>query len=124
MSKILKFANDNHWYIIGLTAAICLSLWLYGCESEVKSMIDPNKKVNRAELELESEYLIGQLRIKLTDLDKQDEIKIMLLEQAMIFGSTGTFNPAGLLNTIVSIGAISFGLNRNQKLKKVIKDTA
>lgn len=123
MSKILKFANDNHWYIIAIVLSICVSLWIYGCQSEVKSMMDPTKKVNREELKLESNYLIGQLQIKLADLDKQDEIKILLLEQAMIFGSGGKFNPAGLLNTVVSIGAISFGLNRNQKLKKIVKDT-
>ena len=123
MTKVLRFFNDNHWYVIAVIIAASISIWLYGCDSQVPSMMDPAKKINRAELELESDYLIGQVKMKLADLDKQDEIKILMLEQALIFGESGTFNPAGLLNTLISIGAISFGLNRNQKLRTITKNT-
>lgn len=119
MKKILSFLNEQHWYVIATVIAIGLFVWLYGCQSEVASMLDPAKKVSRAELELESDFLIGQIKVKLAALDKQDELKMVLLEQLTIFGTTGTFNPTGLLNALISIGAISFGLNRNQKLKKL-----
>lgn len=117
MLKLLKALNDNHWYLIAGAIAITLFVWLYGCQSSVRSMIDPTKSVTRDELQLEADYLIGQIKVKMTDLDKQDEIKTLLLEQAAIFGQTGTFNPTGLMNTCISIGAIAFGLDRNRKYK-------
>ena len=122
IKKILKFCNDNHWFIIGAACIIGMIFWLYGCESQVSSMIDPGKKINRQELQLETDYIIGQAKVKLADLDKQDELKKLILDQAAIFGQSGSFNPMGLLNTIVSIGAISFGLNRNQKLNDLQKN--
>lgn len=97
-------------------------IWAFGCESTVVSMMDPTKKITRAELELESDYLIGRLKCKLNELDKQDEIKQLMIDQANIFATTGTFNPTGLLNTGISIAAIAFGLDRNRKLKIAVKE--
>ena len=121
MKKLLTALNENHWYLIAAAIICALLIWTYGCESQVYSIIDPAKKVTRAELELETDYIIGQARLRLEDLDKQDEIKRLVLEQAAIFGTTGNFNPTGLLNTCISIAAIAFGLDRNKKLKDAHK---
>lgn len=123
MATLLKFCNDNHWFLIGGACIAAMTFWIYGCQSTVTSMIDPNQKINREQLQLETDYIIGQAKVKLQDLDRQDELKQLILDQAAIFGTTGTFNPMGLLNTLISIGAISFGLNRNQKLNALQKNT-
>lgn len=123
MATLLKFCNDNHWFLIGGACIAAMTFWIYGCQSTVTSMIDPNQKINREQLILETDYIIGQAKVKLQDLDRQDELKQLILDQAAIFGTTGTFNPMGLLNTLISIGAISFGLNRNQKLNALQKNT-
>lgn len=117
MKNLFKLLNENHWYMIGAIAICGLLFWIYGCQSEVYSLIDPEQKVNRAGLQIEVDYLLGRARVKLEDLDQQDEIKRLLLEQAAIFATTGTFNPMGLLNTVITIGAVAFGLDRNKKLK-------
>ena len=116
IKKILSWTNENHWYIIAAIILCAILIWIYGCQSTVTSMMDPDKKINRDELKLETDYLIGQMQVKLADLDRQDEIKRLLLEQASIIATTGTFNPIGLINMALTIGAIAFGLNRNQKL--------
>ena len=121
MKKFMHYMNENHWYIIAAIVICFILIWLFGCESQVQSMITPNKQVTRPQLQLESEFLLGQVRLKLADLDKQDEIKKLILDQAAIFSQSGTLNYTGLLNTIVSIGAISFGMNRNQKLNALAK---
>jgi hypothetical protein len=121
LKTILKFLNDNHWTIIGISAICGLLLWIYGCQSTVPSMLNPSKRVTRAELKLESDFLLGQVQVKLADLDNQDALKQLILDQAALFGQTGTFNPMGLLNTAISIGAISWGLNRNQKVNALTK---
>jgi hypothetical protein len=116
MAKFFHWMNENHWYIIATIIICAFILWLFGCQSQVKSMVYPERMVNRSELKAESDYLIATIQSRVENLDDQDAIKRLILEQATIFGTTGTFNPLGLLNTIVSIGAISFGLNRNQKV--------
>lgn len=123
MKNFLQWTNENHWYIIAAIVICALLVWLYGCESQVVSMLDKNIKVNRTELQNESDYILGQVKAKLEDLDKQDEIKRLILEQASMFATTGTFNPLGLLNAMISIGAIAFGLNRNQKVNTLLKTT-
>jgi len=122
VKNVLKFLNDNHWYVIAVLLCSALVLWIYGCDSTVPSIIDPTKQVNRWELEAEADYLIGQLNAKLVTLDRQDEVKRLLLDQAVMFSQTGTFNPLGLVNLLATVGAVSFGLDRNRRYS-VIKKT-
>lgn len=117
MNTILKWLNEQHWYIVAICIIAAAIFWTYGCESQVTSMINPPEKINRAGLQNELDYLIGQVEVKVADLDKQDEIKQALLDSANLMASTGTINPSGLINLAACIGAISFGLNRNQKYK-------
>lgn len=122
MKAFLKFANDNHWYLIGIVLISIAIFWTYGCESEVESMLDPTKTVNRHMLEAELDYLIADVENKVADLNRQDEIKQALLDSVNILGTTGNINPSGLLNLVATIGAITFGLNRNQKVKALKKN--
>lgn len=85
--------------------------------------MQPEKMINRAELQLELDYLIGQAQVKFLALDKQDEIKQTLLDAANVISSTGQINPSGLLNITATIVAISFGLNRNKALQNANKKT-
>lgn len=119
MHGILKFLNDNHWYLIAGCLAAGLFFWTYGCVSTTESLVKPGTKVNRAELQNELTYLIGLANSRGEDLDRQDQVKQAILDAGNIISQTGNFNPSGLLNLMATIGAISFGLNRNQKLKKI-----
>lgn len=119
MQKILNWLNDNHWYLVAIVIIAGTIFWTYGCESTTVSLLDPNQKINRAGLQNEIDYILGQAEIKAADLDRQDEIKQALLDAVNVIGTTGQVNPSGLLSLAATIGAISFGLNRNQKLKKL-----
>jgi len=122
MKALLSWLNEQHWYIIATIVIAVAIFWTYGCESQVTSMLDPNQKVNRMGLQNELNYLVGQVEVKVADLDKQDEIKQALLDAANVIGTTGSINPSGLINLAACIGAIGFGLNRNQKLKSLTTD--
>jgi uncharacterized membrane protein len=123
MKTILKFLNENHWYIIAAIAISGIAFMVYGCESTVTSLVDPIRKVNRLELQNELNYFVGMAKARDAELDRKDETKQALLDAFNIIGKEGTINPSGLLNLAGTIGAISFGLNRNQKLKNVSKKT-
>lgn len=123
MNKFLTWLNEQHWYIVALIVIGGLIFWIYGCESQTKSLIHPEEKVNRLELTAEMEYLAGIADARIADLDKQDEIKQAFLEALVVVGQGGQFNVAGLVNLAATIGAISWGLNRNQKLKKALNSS-
>lgn len=123
LTTVLKFCNENHWYIIAGIFLSGLFFWGYGCESEVCSLINPDQKVNRLELENEVRYIVGKADALKVDLDKQDAIKQQLLDAANVIGSGGNINPSGLLNLVASIGGISFGLSQRQKYNAVKKTT-
>lgn len=115
MKKALKFLNENHHYVIAAIILLLACFWTYGCESKVKSVLNPGEKVTRAGLQLELDYLVGQLEIKFATLDRQDELKQTLLDLGSTFATTGTLNPTGLLNTAISVAAIAFGLNQRKR---------
>jgi len=117
MKTVLHFLNENHQYAIAAVVIAAATFWAYGCQSQVNSLLNPTQQITRPELQAEIDFLIAQAEIKFTDLNKQDQIKQALLDLGSTFATTGTLNPTGLLNTAVSIAAIAFGLNRNQKLK-------
>lgn len=118
MNKILNWLNDNHWYIVAIVVIGASIFWTHGCESTVPSLINPDQLVNRATLQNELNYIVGQVEIKVTDLNRQDEIKQALFDAMVLVSQGGQVNTLGIVNLAATIGAISFGLNRNQKLKK------
>lgn len=119
ITKFFKALNDNHNILIGIVIVFLIGLYGYGCEAEVESMIKTDKQVNRAELQTEVDYLLSQARNRLADLDRQDEVRLLIFEQAALFAETGTINPMGLLTTAVSIAAVSFGLDQRRKKKNL-----
>jgi hypothetical protein len=123
MKRILTFCNDNHWWLIAGLLIAGMIFWTFGCQSHVESLITPQKQINRTELQNELQYIIGTAKAREEDLDRQDATKQALLDAANVIGTTGSINPSGLLNVAATIGAIGFGLNRNQKLKAITKET-
>lgn len=115
MKKALKFLNDNHHYFIAAAVIIICSVWTYGCESKVNSILHPNQLVTRGELKIEIDYFMAHADLKLMTLDKQDELKQWLIDLGTTFATTGTVNPTGLLNTAISVAAIAFGLNQRKR---------
>ena len=91
--------------------------WVYGMSSRVPSVSDPNMKLNRQELQIEYDHIIAQYKLKFINLDNKDAVKRIILDQAVLFGQTGAFNPLGAVNLLVSIGAAGSALNSRRKLK-------
>ncbi len=119
MDKLLNWLNDQHWYLVAIAVIAAAIIWTYGCESTVPSLINPDQLVNRAELKVELEYVVGIAGTRVMDLDKQDAMKQALFDAMVLVSQGGQVNTLGIVNLAATIGAISFGLNRNQKLKKL-----
>ena len=120
LKNLLKWCNHNHWYIIGTIIFASLLIWLVGCQSTVNSLLTPEKLVTRGELQAELEYLINIAETRKDELNRQDEIKTQLLNIASVVSADGSFNPSGLISILTTIASLSFGLDRNYKLKSKV----
>lgn len=119
MEKILKFCNENHLLVIAAVACLGVFFYMQGCQSKVPSLYDPLKQVTRSELEAEITSFIAQADAKIGDLDRQDEIRKMLLDKAAIFAASGGLNWQGFLNTGISVIAIGSALDQRRKYKNI-----
>ena len=73
MTKLYEAIKEK-WPIISSMILIAgLLFYAYGCEPETRSLINPQQKVNLAELQLEVDTLMAQSEIRLADLQRQYE---------------------------------------------------
>lgn len=119
-NKLLLLANGEKFQIICILLIAFFLFFIYSCESKTRSLQDPGRKINRAELLAEFEFVVAQMEIRAKDLDRQDAFKQMLTDQAVLVSSGGQINPAGLITTIAAI--FGFGaIVDNVRKRKVIK---
>jgi len=111
-----KLFNDNHSGLIASLITAAILFWCYGCQSKCKSLLDPGQKITRGELKIEVDTLLATAKLRLEDLDQQDELKLLLFQQAALFAETGSVNPLGILSTGISIFAVGFGLDQRRRV--------
>lgn len=124
VKKVLNFFNENHWQSITVLVVMLLFLWLYGCQSKVTSTTDSKAMVTRIELQGEIEAYLAIAKSKMTTLDEQDAFRKTLLDNAALLSASGTVNPIGVLNSIISILAIGSAVDSKNKVKKLTKKQA
>ena len=132
MTAIYKWIRHNQGMFVAVLLVAGLLAWTYGCESEVGSLLEPGRMVDRDELEaeiatetkrLEAELdaLLLMAAAKHQKLDRADEVKRKLFEFASLTAQTGTVNPIGvvtLAGSILGLGAVA----DNRIKDKVIKN--
>jgi len=117
----MKTIKEKLPFLIASVACILLLVFAYGCQPQTKSLIDPNEKVTRAELDYEIETLLARSKIRLADLDRQEELRSLLFEQTFIIAESGTVNPVGIITAlmaIMGIGATADDIRLRKKQKK------
>ena len=94
-------------------------LYSEGCEPKVKSLIAPAQQVNRQELQLELDQIIGMAQLRMADLDKQEQFRAIILENALILVQGQPLNPIGIITAMAAVyGATQGGRN----ITKVVKE--
>lgn len=90
-------------------------LWIYGCESQTKSLKYPGVRVNRAELMLELENIISESHIRISELDKQDQFKEAMFNIAIVAAESGTINPISVALTLGNILGVCAVIDNRRK---------
>lgn len=105
--------------IITISVSIAMILYLFGCESKVKSLNGTGEMVNRQEIQLELEGYITTAKLRLASLDKQDEFRTIILQNALILVQGQPFNPLGILSAMAAIYGIAQG---STNITQVVKN--
>ncbi len=94
-----------------ISALICIVFFFYcyGCESKVNSLTDRTRQINRQELQLELDQFINMAQLRMADLDKQDELRAIVLQNALILVQGQPFNPVGIITAIAAVYGITQG---------------
>lgn len=101
-----------HKVVITTVLSVVLCVWLYACESKVKSLDGSNHLVNRAELQLELDQFIGLAQLRMLDLDKQDAFRDIIIQNSVMLAQGQPFNPVGLITAIAGIYGLTHGTSK------------
>ncbi|GAI67280.1 unnamed protein product [marine sediment metagenome] len=106
--------------LVGFLVTIGFLIYCYGCEPKVASLVDRARLINRRELQLELDQFITMAQIRMADLDQQDELRAIVLQNALILVQGQPLNPLGIITAVASIYGIMEG---GKNITKVVKNS-
>ncbi len=104
-----SWLKKNSTIIITVLVCVGFFLYCYGCEAKTRSLIRTDKRVNRKELQLELDQFISMAQIRMVDLDKQEQLRAVVLQNALILVQGQPLNPLGILTGIAAIYGVTRG---------------
>jgi len=107
---------------LALTILTALLLWGWGCPSRVESLNTPNKKITRPELQIELDSIIATATYRLAELDKQDQMRDVIFNNAFAMAEQGTLNPIGIMTLLAGLYGLTRGTSDIVKRIKNGKD--
>lgn len=92
--------------LIGITTVLLMMFYI-GCQARTKSLSDPKRLVSRGELQIELNNVLATAELRMADLDKQEAIRSLILQNALVLASGGTLNPVGIISAIAAVYGIA-----------------
>ncbi|MBA7621475.1 hypothetical protein ES703_28837 [subsurface metagenome] len=115
---MLDWIKKNLSILITVLVVISFSVFIYSCEPKVPSLIDGVRLINRQELQLELDQFITLAQMRMLDLDRQDELRAVILQNALILVQGNPLNPVGIITGVAAI----YGLTQaGGKVTKTVK---
>jgi len=125
---VWTWIKKNRTIIETVIVSVSLCIWLYACESKVKSLVEPTQLINRAELQLELDSFMSMAQIRMLELDKQDAFRSLIVENSLLLVQGTPFNPVGLITAIAGIYGLAHATTKttnavvNSIKKKVVNN--
>ncbi len=111
---------SKHWpSVIALVFGLSILFYGQGCESKVPSLLDPSRKITRSVLDLELKQLLALSVLRKVSLDRQDSLKRIIAENAIILIEGSPTNPLGILSGILGLYGLAQG---SKNIKTAIKN--
>jgi hypothetical protein len=100
---MLEWLKKNYQVIIATIVTVSMGLWLYCCEPKTHSVLSPHTMVTRAELEVELDNIMKLAEQRMVDLNRQEAIRNLILQNALLVVGGQPLNPVGLLTAFAAI---------------------
>lgn len=100
---MIKWLSKNKTKIILWTVTLATLFYMYACESQVRSLNNSKRLVNRAELGAELNHIIDTADIRFASLDRQDKLRAIILNNALVVVQGQTFNPVGIITALLGV---------------------
>lgn len=116
---MFEWIKKHYTSLIMLLVTAGMLFFIYACEPKVKSLTEPDVMVTRAELQLELDQLLMTAQIRMADLDRQNQIRSIIMQNALLIVEGQPFNPFGLLTAVAAL----YGLTTaGTKVSKTVKN--
>lgn len=127
LQKAKHLMNHERYQVVTIIVVVGFMFWLQGCPSTCPSMIKDNHRVTRNELKAEVDLLLARAGERIRTLDQQDAFKKLIAQNALLFTTTGTINPVGLMSAafaVLGLGATVDNIRRRKDEKKTLATAA
>ena len=119
---MLQWIKKHSSVFITVLVTIGVSVFVYACEPKVKSLNDNQELVNRIELQVELDNILTTAKMRMASLDKQDALRSIILQNALVIVQGQPFNPIGIITGIAGIyGLLKVGSNVTKVVKTQVK---
>ena len=124
--KLKAFLNHQRYQVVFILVVGFLLSFFYSCSPKVLSIHSPPIKVSREGLDMEVESFLALASIRYAELERQDELRQLIFENAIAYSQGIPINPIGIATTIAAIfgiGATVDNVRRRKtenKLKSII----
>jgi len=95
---------------IALLILTALLFWSYSCQPQVRSLIHPDVKVTRPELQIELDSIIATAEFRMAQLDRQEAFRDVIFKNALLMAETGTLNPIGIITLLTGLYGVTRGV--------------
>jgi len=116
---MIEWIKKNSTFLITGLVTIGVLLYCYGCEPKVPSLNNTHELVNRQELQLELNHIISMAQLRMVDLEKQEQLRTIILQNALVLVEGQPFNPVGIVSAVAAIYGIASG---SQNITRVVKN--
>lgn len=117
---MLEWFKNHTSILLTVLVTVGFFIYAYGCEPKVESLNGQGYKVNRQELQLELDTIINTAKFRMADLDRQEQLRSLVLQNALLIVQGTPFNPVGLITAAAAIyGITQGGHNITKTVKKV-----
>ncbi len=114
-----EWLKSKSTIILAVIVTASFLFFAYSCEPKVPSLWREGKQVNRQELQLELDQMIGLAQLRMVDLEKQEQLRAIILQNALILVQGQPFNPAGLITAVAAL----YGIGQASKsVSKTVKE--
>jgi len=102
-TELKKMLKDKWPFVISAICCAGFALYAFGCQPKTKSLIQPDRKVNRSELNIEIDMLLAQYENRVADIERQEQLKNFIFEQTLVVAQGTTPNPVGIITALFAI---------------------